>query len=213
MAWESVLGTVQRYYSEKLRVHGPTPAGVDWNSTESQRLRFDLLLQLCDASTPFSLIDYGCGYGALADELARRGWPCDFTGFDISPDMVRVAREKHSERSDCRFTASRGELVAADYAVASGVLNVKLETSIPEWEEYVFSVLDELNALSTRGFAFNVLSNRADPERMRSDLYYADPCRLLAYCQQKFSRRVALLHDSPLYEFTVLVRKNVEPRP
>ena len=49
MAWESVLGTVQRYYSEKLRVHGPTPAGVDWNSTESQQLRFDLLLQLCAA--------------------------------------------------------------------------------------------------------------------------------------------------------------------
>ena len=193
-------------------MHGPTPAGVDWNSIESQQLRFDLLLQLCDASARFSLIDFGCGYGALANDLERRGWMCDYTGFDISPEMVQAAREQHRQRGDRRFTSSRAELLPADYAIASGVLNVKLDTAVPEWEEYVFGVLDELNALSTRGFAFNVLSNRADPERMRSDLYYADPCRLFAYCQQKFSRRVALLHDSPLYEFTILVRKNAEPR-
>ncbi|HVW00054.1 MAG TPA: class I SAM-dependent methyltransferase [Planctomycetaceae bacterium] len=124
---------MQRYYSEKLREHGPTPAGVDWNSTESQQLRFDLLLQLCDASTRFSLIDYGCGYGALADELERREWPCDYTGFDISPDMVQAAREQHTGRGDCCFTASRAELEPADYAIASGVLNVKLETPVPEW--------------------------------------------------------------------------------
>jgi hypothetical protein len=41
---------------------------------------------------------------------------------------------------------------------------------------------------------------------MRADLYYADPLFFFEHCRQRFSRRVALLHDYPLYEFTILVR-------
>ena len=35
---------VADYYSEKVRQHGETAQGVDWNSTESQKTRFDQLL-------------------------------------------------------------------------------------------------------------------------------------------------------------------------
>jgi hypothetical protein len=41
---------------------------------------------------------------------------------------------------------------------------------------------------------------------MRDDLFYADPLALFEHCRTRFSRRVALLHDYPLYEFTLLVR-------
>jgi hypothetical protein len=60
-------------------------------------------------------------------------------------------------------------------------------------------------ALSRRGFAFNMLTGYADADRMRPDLYYADPHAVFDRCR-RFSRRVALLHDYPLYEFTMLVR-------
>ena len=30
-----------RYYSEKVAAHGATPRGADWNSRESQELRFE----------------------------------------------------------------------------------------------------------------------------------------------------------------------------
>ena len=43
------------YYEGKLRTHGATPAGVDWNSQESQELRFALLAHLWrDQATPAS---------------------------------------------------------------------------------------------------------------------------------------------------------------
>jgi hypothetical protein len=42
---------------------------------------------------------------------------------------------------------------------------------------------------------------------MRPDLYYADPLFLFDYCKTKFSTLVSLIHDYPLYEFTILVRK------
>ena len=38
------------------------------------------------------ILDAGCGTGALAFELARRG--CDVVGVDVSPTLVGLARER-----------------------------------------------------------------------------------------------------------------------
>ena len=83
---------------------------------------------------------------------------------------------------------------------------VKLTTPVPEWEAYVIRTLDRLAELGTQGFAFNALTSYSDPDRMRPDLYYPDPCRLFDHCKRRHSRHVALLHDYGLYEFTILVR-------
>ena len=52
-----------------------------------------------------------------------------------------------------------------------------------------------------------MLSTYSDPDKRRDDLFYADPGSFFDLCKQRFSPRVALLHDYPLYEFTVIVRK------
>ncbi|HAW53355.1 MAG TPA: SAM-dependent methyltransferase, partial [Flavobacteriales bacterium] len=49
----------------------------------------------------------------------------------------------------------------------------------------------------------------SDPDRKRPDLYYGDPCFFFDYCKRNFSRNVALLHDYNLYDFTILVRKEL----
>ena len=38
-----VLSAVRDYYSDKVRQHGATARGVDWNSEETQELRFSQL--------------------------------------------------------------------------------------------------------------------------------------------------------------------------
>jgi len=75
-----VLDAVGRYYSEKIVEHGPTAKGVDWRDETSQELRFEQLLKVCDESRPFTLNDYGCGYGALATYLGERGLDVRYTG-------------------------------------------------------------------------------------------------------------------------------------
>ncbi len=115
-----VLDAVRRYYSEKIVEHGPTAKGVDWNDQASQELRFDQLLKVCDPSRPFSLNDYGCGYGALARYLGQRGYTFRYTGFDISDEMVAKAQELLRAAENYRFVGSEGELEPADYTVASG---------------------------------------------------------------------------------------------
>ena len=64
-----------------------------------------------------------------------------------------------------------------------------------------------MNDVSLKGFAFNVLTLYSDVEKRRFDLHYADPLALFDHCKRYYSRFVTLLHDYPLYEFTILVRK------
>ena len=206
----SILGRVADYYSDKVRQHGETARGVDWNSTESQKTRFDRLLEIVPPGTPeYSILDYGCGYGAIIEALAERGQPFRYLGYDVSEEMIQRATRLHPG-DQCQFTTDEEELEPSDYVVASGVLNVRLETAKAEWQEYVLETLNELHRLSLKGFAFNALTSYSDPEHMRDDLYYADPSWLFDHCKRTYSGQVALLHDYGLYEFTILVRKNPE---
>jgi SAM-dependent methyltransferase len=207
MTHGGIRDRVEEYYTGKVQTHGATALGVDWNSPESQRLRFAQLVKVIDNGGPFTINDYGCGYGALVDYLQEGKYPFQYCGFDISPTMIAAAHESHLSSPRATFVGGESELTVADYTVASGIFNVRLQTPIPEWERYVLDTLHSINNLSTKGFAFNVLTKYSDAEFMRSHLYYADPLVLFDYCKSKFSRFVALLHDYPLYEFTLLVRK------
>jgi SAM-dependent methyltransferase len=207
-----ILRTVDAYYSAKVREHGPSPRGVDWNSEESQRFRFEQLLRIrvddeWADDGPFSVLDYGCGYGALVDHLDALGRPFRYLGFDVSEEMIRVARERYPDRPDVAFTSAAADLVPADYCVASGIFNVRLATPDDAWLAYIHATLDRLDQLGRRGFAFNALTSYSDVEKMRPDLYYTDAPALFDRCKRRYSRFVALLHDYPLYEFTMLVRK------
>jgi SAM-dependent methyltransferase len=207
MGSDSILSSVQEYYDGKIRTHGPTARGVDWNSQESQQLRFAQLLTLIDRSRPFTLNDFGCGYGALIDYLQRGNYRFHYVGFDISSEMIAKAQELHPPSSQVEFIEDKAQLREADYTVASGVFNVKLNTTCEEWKQYMLGALDTMNSRSRAGFAFNALTKYSDREFMRADLYYADPLFLFDHCKSKYSKFVALLHDYPLYEFTILVRK------
>lgn len=195
------------YYEAKLRAHGATPQGVDWNSEASQRLRFEQLLKIVQPDTPAgALIDYGCGYGALAALFAERFPEWQYRGYDPSAEMIAAARRLHQSNPRCSFTDREETLGRAAYTVASGIFNVKLEADDDVWAAYVLATLDRFAAISERGFAFNVLTSHSDPDRRRPDLHYADPMQLFEHCRRAFSRHVAVLHDYQLYEFTILVR-------
>jgi SAM-dependent methyltransferase len=204
----ALLDEVAQYYTAKLAEHGETPKGVDWNGAESQELRFAQLCRILPAQGAFSLNDLGCGYGAFHEYLARRYPSFSYTGWDVSEDMVRAGRARVPA---ARFEVGSAPAEAADYGFASGIFNVKLEAPLQDWRDYVEATLDDLDRSSRLGFAFNCLTSWSDADRMRPHLYYPDPCELFAHCKRKYARNVALLHDYGLYEFTILVRKVVQP--
>ena len=203
----SIQHDVGEYYTCKVKSYGINPKGVDWNSTESQELRFKQLLKICEYDSNYSLIDYGCGYGALLAYMRNSDLYCTYQGYDLSEEMVRLCKERHLKTDNCDFYNDETLLTISDYTVASGILNVKLQYSISNWENYVLHTLKKINALSVKGFSLNLLTSYSDKEYMREDLYYGDPCFYFDYCKRNFSKNVALLHDYGLYEFTLLVRK------
>ncbi|MCB1888222.1 MAG: methyltransferase domain-containing protein [Rhodocyclaceae bacterium] len=202
-----LLDEVARYYGQRLAAHGETPGGVDWNGEAGQHLRFAQLARVFDRASGFSVNDLGCGYGALVDFL-RAGWAdVRYAGFDVSSDMVAAATRRYRADPAARFACAGVPDEIADFGVASGIFNVRQARPDDQWLDYIHATLDALHETSQRGFAFNCLTRYSDADRMRPDLFYADPCALFDRCKQRYARDVALLHDYGLYEFTILVRK------
>ncbi len=202
-----ILCEVAEYYTSKLAEHGETPRGVDWNGNESQELRFEQLCKLIDTSSPFSINDLGCGYGALYDFLASKQKQFTYNGIDVSEKMILTAINRYKDKSNARFIVSSEPDKQQDYSLASGIFNVRMNRSDDEWLSYIKDTLDLLDRNSRLGFAFNCLTSYSDKDKMRDYLYYADPGALFDLCKRRYSRNIALLHDYGLYEFTILVRK------
>ena len=207
------LSRIKDYFQMRFEQHGEDATGVDWNSAYAQETRFEQLAKVILPGTPFSVVDFGCGYGAMADWFRHEG--NNFThyyGYDIVESSLIAGREKYRDDPAVDFYSSFEEVPVSDYLVASGVFNIKMDADYEDWTAYVLGSLDSFNAKTTRGFSVNFLTSYSDPERMaeRPDLYYADPCRIFDYCRRHFSRNVALLHDYKIWDFTILVRKEFD---
>jgi SAM-dependent methyltransferase len=204
-----IFSEVADYYTSKIIAHGDTPQGVDWNGKDGQVLRFQQLSNLLNIHGEFSINDIGCGYGALYEYLLEQNLKFNYFGIDISEAMIRAAELRHQGRNNAKFVCASTPSLVADFGVASGIFNVRMDNSDVEWLSYVEQTLDVLNNTSKIGFAFNCLTSYSDKDKMRDYLYYADPCKFFDLCKRKYSRHVSLIHDYGLYEFTILVRKQL----
>jgi len=204
---KKILSEIENYYTQKVLSHGDSPQGVDWNSSESQELRFKILSQVIAQNKNFSVLDYGCGYGAMFSYYKLNYDNFKYTGFDISDEMIKKAKENHKTESNANWFNKVDDIAVHDFVIASGIFNVRLKNSDNDWEIYIFDTLNQINKLAERGFAFNMLTSYSDKEYMKDYLYYADPRLIFDYCKKNFSKNIALLHDYDLYEFTIIVRK------
>jgi SAM-dependent methyltransferase len=212
-SYDPLLNPVADLYTRSLAEHGLAPMGVGWKSEEQQRLRFDKLVEVIDRTSaePVTVSDYGCGYaamfgyldGLLGERLAG------YYGYDISPEMLEAARAVVSDPRAV-FIQSAKLTQPTDYAFVSGTFNVKIDADDAAWTAYVQSVLLDLAANTRRGLAFNACTTYVDWKA--DNLYYADPFQYFDFCKRHLSKYVSLLHDYPLYEWTMLVKMDGQPR-
>lgn len=207
MEFENIISTTETHYSNKVQQYGTQYKGVDWGSDDGQRIRFEQLLKFIDLKQKPSLIDYGCGYGALLDLLRDRKFGGKYQGYDISEAMIQEAIKSYGTYiPDLVFTCKDSELKTADYTLVSGIFNVKLETPDEQWVPYIFKTLKKIAGLSRHGFVFNALSSYTPIDDREDDLYYADPKEIFDYCMTEFPGGVAISHDYVLSDFTVFVK-------
>ena len=207
------LTPIRDYFTMRFNQHGEDAAGVDWNSAYAQETRFEQLAKVIQLNQPFTVLDFGCGYGAMAEWFRRVGMNFEhYYGYDIVEDSLKAGNEKYRGDSAVSFHKKLDEIPVCDYLVASGVFNIKMTADYEEWTSYVIGSLEKFNEKTSRGFSVNFLTSYSDADRMaeRPDLYYADTCRIFDYCRRHFSRNVALLHDYKIWDFTILVRKEFD---
>jgi SAM-dependent methyltransferase len=204
---DAILTDVAAYYSGKLAEHGTTAHGVDWKDAASQHVRFNALLTLVEDPAA-SLLDVGCGFGALLPYARARGFFGVYLGTDIAPAMLDAARRLHAADASAHFLQGIALDQPCDYAVASGIFNVRLTHDPARWQSYMEEMVTLMDRNVRRGFAFNCLTAYSDADRMRPDLHYADPLAWFDYCKRTFARSIALLHDYGLWEWTLIVRKD-----
>ena len=193
------------YYEGKLKKYGPTSQGVDWKTKESQILRFKQLMQVVDIHDKVrSILDFGFGYGALLGYLNENFLDYDYTGYDSSKAMIKEAKKKYP---NSKWIYNIDDLKKIDFLIASGVFNIKMSYSDTDWTDYISETLKQFYDLSSKGFSFNILTKYSDKEYMKNNLYYADLLLIFDWCKNNISKYVSLLHNYPLYEFTILVKK------
>jgi SAM-dependent methyltransferase len=198
------LQNISKLMEETLEREGETSLGVGYGSRENQALRFSQILRLIEPGAPaFSVNDLGCGFADLYGFIRDRQLPMQhYRGYDLSEKMLAVASKNVGR--DAELIQADRVTETADYSFACGVFNTRLEASEDEWLAYMKSVVRNLQEHSTRGFAFNSLTTYVD---WREDhLFYVDPVEMFRFCKEEISPRVALLHDYPLWEWTILVR-------
>jgi len=166
-------------HRDSLALHGCSPQALYWGSRGHQKVRFRVLAEIGIAAGD-SLLDVGCGFADLQSWLIGHGLQVDYTGVDLSPDIIALATELHpGERLLC------GELFDFDFApqsfdwvVLSGTLNWQLHDD----GAYARQVIARMFELCRHGVAFNMLNARSRDMKELQELVAFDPGEVLTWC-------------------------------
>lgn len=155
-------------YRRSHQRHGAAFEVTLWASPQSQRLRFDVMAQMCFFAGK-RVLDAGCSRGDFAAYLNERDIPyASYTGIDGLCEVIEFAQTRSLPRT--HFLC--GDFVADTTLLASGnpqiiAISGSLNTMS---DEHVQSVLAAAWATATEALIFNFLSDRhVAPAHLRED--------------------------------------------
>ena len=206
------------YFEGLLAQHGPNHKALDWNSVDSQHLRYKIIKEIFvygRKAAGISVLDVGCGLGDLygffkAEGILSRN-RIDYTGYDIAPKLIEAAKKKYPEaKLEVKDILLERHVPKFDYIFCSGIFNIRIddeETHLEHVREMLFRAYD----LAGCGVAVNFLSQGGlpigDAEGINSGrYYYFDPEKIMDYVRFVCSRFM-IRHDYHPGDFTVYLFK------
>ena len=187
------------YYGSKLKVYGHDTRSLGW-IPGGRKARFGALAEIGDLEGR-SVLDVGCGFGDLYGFLSGRDIHFDYTGVDVSPEFIEIARRAYP---DAKFFVADFEndpvIGEYDWAFASGVFTIKISDN----EMFARNMMRKMFEVCKRGMAVDFLI----PICTNGDEYWRPtPEEMLRFCRS-ISRRVALRCDYMSDEYCVYIYKN-----
>jgi SAM-dependent methyltransferase len=205
---EDRLDYVQRY-EKRLQEFGYSPATLGWGVNGRQEVRFSVLSELALRMPESSVLDVGCGFCDLYDFLEKHGWHGRYTGIDIVPGLLEVARQRHPglDVRELDITDESGSLDSGsldkdeyDFVISSGALNAALPSGSNE--VHIEVALRSMHRRSRYATCVDFLSSYVDFQKPGA--YHTDPSWALE-AAKRLTRRVLLRHDYMPYEFSLFL--------
>ena len=201
MKIEDRLDYVERY-EKRLEEFGYSPATLGWGVHGRQEVRFAVLAELALKMPNSSVLDVGCGFGDLFDFLERRGWHGQYTGVDIVPGLLNIAKQRHPglDVREVDITDENTGLDEYDFVISSGIFNAKLPSGSNEM--HIRSALRRMHGRCRHATCADFLSTHVDFQKPGA--HHTDPGWALAEAIN-LTRRVLLRHDYMPYEFALVL--------
>jgi SAM-dependent methyltransferase len=148
------------------------------------------------------ILDYGCGKGDLYQHIMESSIDVDYSGWDITPDLIALAKDKHpnahfevasaeESRPDDRF----------DLVFVCGVFNNRVQGV----HESMLNTLEALFEITDEALLINALSSHSRDKAV--ELHYASPEELSFFVSENLTPHYELRQDYLPGDFTMCVHK------
>lgn len=205
---KKILADQQSIYLTNFVENKDSSKGTFQNDRATQYLRFQKILEpflpILDENVSFH--DVGCGSCDLHQYMLDNEIKCKYSGTEIIDEMVDYSKQRFPE-----INVKNQNVLSNDFndkfdiLVFSGGLYFPGNISKPEWEKFVFQMIDKMYAQCNIGISFNLLTTYKNLHR--DDLFYLDPKEIVDYTATNLSRFFNLSHNYPLYEWTISIFK------
>lgn len=197
---------IREKYSRSHRIFGESSKAM-LTPKGRHEYRFQILLDVLDALTTPTLLDYGCGLGFLLTYLQSKSIDIQYTGMDITPSFIDSCQKKFD-------TCGRFELIDPyqpiigrfDIVFCSGVFNLAHTEDKSVSLSYVKARLGQLLDATNKVLICDFLSPFVDyvqPGAQHVELEIVANW-LISMGHRKFQIR----HDLLPYEYSIVVYKN-----
>lgn len=192
-------------YNERIKKYGNKAKAVGWKNEKTQFLRFRDLLEDVKIEKNSTVLDLGCGYGALLDffKMSQLNFEeKNYVGIDFSEKMIAEASTRFPQANFLCSDFFDMSLDNYDFIVCSGALNIKIEKQ--DLYENLEKFLKKFLPLAKLALSFNLIHDMVDFKERGLNYYdLSKVVKLLSF----FSRTFNVKNSSKLFESSITIFK------
>jgi len=193
-----MIDNVKKQYQDAYIMHGNSLEAV-FIPKGRQLERFSSLLTYVKKE-PFSILDYGCGLGQMADYIKEKFPQADYSGVDIVEEFILENKSKYDFGkfeiiSDCYDVKDNYDVIAA-----AGVFNLLYVNDKAQHQKIIYDNLRHLFSKTNDLLSVNFMTDQVD--FIQEGAFHQNISELYDFAKKNLTKRVAIDESYMPYEFT-----------
>ena len=196
---------IKSFYNNNYDEYTNSIKTIGWSNKNDQNLRFSKLIQNLELNKK-KILDVGCGFGDLFFFLEKKYKKknINYTGIDISNKIInhtkKIIKNKTNKPKLVCGNFYGLKMKKYDIILSSGSMSLNINLGYNDLEKMLRKMFNDCNYCIT----LNFLSSYSDYQLKKNQHFSPEKIFKIA---KKISKKVNLIHDYDLYEFTVQIIK------